>query len=97
MRTRIGEGARIGANSTLRCGVTVGRYAEVEPGSLVLEDVPDFAHAGGSPLRQLGWVCACGVPLDLPLAGEAHTVYACGQAYVLQGECVDGCVHVARG
>lgn len=58
--TRVREGASIGANVTVVCGVTIGRWALVGAGSVVTRDIPDYALAVGTPARPIGWVCACG-------------------------------------
>ena len=54
------RGAAIGANATVVCGVTLGRYAMVGAGSVVTRDVPDHALAYGNPAEIRGWVCSCG-------------------------------------
>ncbi|RMF77382.1 MAG: N-acetyltransferase [Chloroflexi bacterium] len=58
--TRVEEGAAIGANSTIVCGVTIGRWAMIGAGSVVTKDVPAYTLVVGNPARQLGYVCACG-------------------------------------
>ena len=58
--TRVCAGASIGANATVVCGVTIGRYAMVAAGSVVTRDVADFALVAGVPARQIGRVCPCG-------------------------------------
>ena len=58
------EGAAIGANSTIVCGVTIGKWALVGAGSVVTKDVPDFGLAYGNPARLQGYVCKCGKKLD---------------------------------
>jgi UDP-2-acetamido-3-amino-2,3-dideoxy-glucuronate N-acetyltransferase len=55
-RTLIKRGATIGANATIVCGVTIGRYAFVAAGSVVTRDVPDYALVLGNPARQKGWM-----------------------------------------
>ncbi len=62
--TYIKKGASIGANVTVVCGNTVGKYAMVGSGSVVTKDVPDHALVVGNPARQIGWVCKCGHKLD---------------------------------
>ena len=62
--TTIGEGASIGANATLVCGVTVGRYALVGAGSVVTKDVADHEIVAGNPARPMGWVGRAGERLD---------------------------------
>ncbi|MEM4761358.1 MAG: acyltransferase, partial [Thermofilum sp.] len=61
--TLVKEGASIGANATIVCGVTIGRYAMVAAGSVVTKDVPDHGLVMGNPARLVGFVCYCGRPL----------------------------------
>jgi acetyltransferase-like isoleucine patch superfamily enzyme len=58
--TLVKTGASIGANSTIVCGTTIGTWALVGAGSVVVKDVPDFALVVGNPARQIGYVCPCG-------------------------------------
>jgi acetyltransferase-like isoleucine patch superfamily enzyme len=60
----IHEGASIGASATCVAPVTIGRWALVGSGSVVVKDVPDFALVVGSPARRVGWVGKAGVPLE---------------------------------
>ncbi len=55
-QTLIRRGATIGANATIVCGVTIGRYAFVGAGAVVTQDVPDYALVLGSPARKKGWM-----------------------------------------
>ncbi|MBX9574773.1 MAG: acetyltransferase [Caulobacteraceae bacterium] len=61
--TLIKKGATLGANSTIVCGVTVGRYAFVGAGAVVNQDVPDHALMVGVPARRIGWMSAAGTRL----------------------------------
>ena len=70
-RTLVRQGATLGANSTLVCGITVGRHAFVGAGAVVQKDVPDFALMVGVPARQIGWMSRFGERLELPLAAPA--------------------------
>jgi UDP-2-acetamido-3-amino-2,3-dideoxy-glucuronate N-acetyltransferase len=70
--TRVGTGATLGANCTVVCGTSIGRYAFVGAGAVVTRDVPDFALMAGVPARQIGWMSAHGERLDLPLSGEGE-------------------------
>jgi UDP-2-acetamido-3-amino-2,3-dideoxy-glucuronate N-acetyltransferase len=54
--TLIRRGATIGANATIVCGVTLGRYCFVAAGSVVTKDIPDYALVMGNPARQKGWM-----------------------------------------
>ena len=55
-KTLIRRGATVGANATVVCGVTIGRYAFIGAGSVVTKDVPDYALMLGNPARQRGWM-----------------------------------------
>ncbi len=61
--TRVKQGASIGANATIVCGHTIGRYALIGAGAVVTKDVPDYALIVGNPARQQGWMCQCGEKL----------------------------------
>lgn len=61
--TLVREGATIGAQCTIGCGITIGRYAMVGMGSVVTKDVPDHHLVYGNPARTRGYVCECGHPL----------------------------------
>ncbi len=62
--TRIRKGASLGANSTIRCGTTIGLWAMVGCGSVVTRDIPDYGLAWGNPASLHGFVCACGTRLE---------------------------------
>lgn len=66
-KTLIRRGATIGANATIVCGITVGRYAFIAAGAVVTKDVPDYALVMGNPARQKGWMSRHGHMLK---AGE---------------------------
>jgi UDP-2-acetamido-3-amino-2,3-dideoxy-glucuronate N-acetyltransferase len=73
--TLVKKGATLGANCTVLCGHTIGRYAFVGAGAVVTKDVADHALVVGVPGRRVGWMCACGE--RLPAKGRAG-VLACG-------------------
>lgn len=82
LKTRVKRGASIGANATLVCGITVGRYAFIGAGSVVTKNVPDFALVYGNPAHQNGWVCYCGdklpeFPRNLPHDPESRIQLVC--------------------
>ncbi len=82
--TLVRKGATIGANATLVCGVTLGRYCFVGAGSVVTHDVADFALVAGVPAKRTGWMCRCGVKLDFPQSpnqGDRASCPACGAGY----------------
>ncbi|MCA9909396.1 MAG: N-acetyltransferase, partial [Anaerolineae bacterium] len=84
--TLVRQGATLGANSTLVCGVTVGRYAFVAAGAVINRDVPDFALMAGVPARQIGWMSRFGERLDLPLEGDGEaTCEHTGERYRVRG------------
>jgi len=83
-RTLVRRGATLGANSTIVCGTSVGRYAFVGAGAVINRDVPDFALMVGVPARHIGWMSRHGERLALPLSGEGEAACpATGEIYVL--------------
>ena len=77
-KTLVKHGASIGANATIVCGHTIGRWAMIAAGAVVTKDVPDYALMAGVPAKQIGWVCECGLPLK-----EGHKCPQCGREYEL--------------
>ncbi|MEE8299814.1 MAG: Gfo/Idh/MocA family oxidoreductase [Desulfatiglandales bacterium] len=77
--TMVREEATLGANSTILCGHTIGRFAFVGAGSVVLDDVPDFALVAGNPAVIKGWICRCGVRLKFK--DGMVTCDVCGLSY----------------
>jgi UDP-2-acetamido-3-amino-2,3-dideoxy-glucuronate N-acetyltransferase len=65
-RTLIRRGATIGANVTIICGITIGRYAFIGAGSVVRNDVADYALILGVPGKQKGWMSRHGYRLNAP-------------------------------
>lgn len=61
--TLLKRGCSVGANSTIVCGHTIGKYALIGAGSVVTKDVPDYALVKGNPARVGGYVCSCGEKL----------------------------------
>ncbi len=84
-RTLVREGATLGANCTVVCGVTIGRHAFVAAGAVVRRDVPDHAVVAGVPARLIGWMSRHGERLELPLRGEGEALCpATGERYRLR-------------
>lgn len=77
--TLVKKGATIGANATIVCGNTIGRYAFIGAGAVITRDVPEYALMVGNPARQIGWMCECGQRLS-----KALTCDACGKKYKKQ-------------
>jgi UDP-2-acetamido-3-amino-2,3-dideoxy-glucuronate N-acetyltransferase len=75
--TLVKKGCSIGANATIVCGHTLGRYSFICAGAVVTGDVPDHALVVGNPARQTGWMCACGERLN----GDSLACGACGKKY----------------
>ena len=71
--TIVKQGATIGANATIVCGITVGRYAFIGAGAVVNKDVPDYALMAGVPAKQIGWMSEFGERIDLPMEGNAES------------------------
>ena len=72
--TLVHQGATLGANCTVVCGVTIGRYAFIGAGAVVNKDVPGYALMVGVPARQIGWMSEYGEQLDLPLNGQEEAI-----------------------
>lgn len=83
--TVVKQGATLGANCTIVCGVVIGEFAFIGAGAVVNRDVPAYALMVGVPARQIGWMSAYGEQLDLPVSGQGEcTCPHTGSLYVLQ-------------
>jgi len=60
-KTLVKEGASIGANATIVCGITIGKSAFIGAGAVVANDIPDYALVVGNPAKQVGWICECDI------------------------------------
>lgn len=77
--TRVKQGASIGANATIVCGITIGKHAMIGAGAVVTRDVPDYAIVVGAPAKVIGWMCECGGKITFK--GEASTCPQCDRKY----------------
>ena len=73
-KTLVQKGVTLGANCTIVCGVTLGKFSFIGAGAVVSKDVPNYALMVGVPAKQFGWMSEYGEKLDLPLKGNAETV-----------------------
>ena len=86
-QTIVRQGATLGANATIICGIVIGKHAFVAAGAVVNKDVPDYALMAGVPAKQIGWMSEYGEQLAFPVQGEGEaSCPATGQRYRLQGE-----------
>lgn len=83
-KTLVKRGATIGANATVVCGNTIGRYALIGAGAVVTRDVPDYAMVYGNPAKQAGWICRCGEKLTIKKNRSACKV--CGANYTIKNK-----------
>jgi UDP-2-acetamido-3-amino-2,3-dideoxy-glucuronate N-acetyltransferase len=79
-KTLVRHGATLGANCTVICGVTIGRFAFLAAGAVVTKDVPDYALVAGVPARLVGWSCQCGAKLEFN-DGRADC-FECGRSFL---------------
>ncbi len=79
LETRVHRGASIGANATVVCGVALGEYCFIGAGAVVTADVPQYALMVGVPARRIGWMCQCGVQLEL--TNQRAACEQCGSTY----------------
>lgn len=85
-KTRVREGATIGANATIVCGVTIGRWAMIGAGSVVTKDVPDYGLIIGVPGKLSGWMCECGT--KLLFTGESTQCTTCQRGYRKESDAI---------
>lgn len=75
--TLIRANATVGANATILCGTTIGHYAFIGAGAVVLRDILDFALVVGNPARQVGWMCSCARRLPIPASASPNSATTC--------------------
>lgn len=78
-KTIVQYGASIGANATIVCGNTIGKWAMIASGAVVTKDVPNHALMAGVPAKQIGWACKCGKTLK-----EDLVCLSCKRQYILE-------------
>lgn len=78
-KTLVKEGASIGANSTIVCGISIGRFALIGAGSVITKDVPDHGLVYGVPGKLKGFVCECASKLDNPQKKEDGVSLHCSK------------------
>lgn len=84
--TLVKQGVTLGANATVVCGVTIGDYAFVGAGSVILQDVKPFSLVVGNPARQIGWMSRYGEQLELPIDEDGETTCPfTGEVYRVSG------------
>lgn len=83
MPTKVMQGASIGANATILCGITIGKWALVGAGAVVTKDIPDYAVVMGNPARVSGYVCKCGKKMEGIDHNHTQSEYhcECGRKY----------------
>jgi UDP-2-acetamido-3-amino-2,3-dideoxy-glucuronate N-acetyltransferase len=84
--TLVRRGATLGANCTIVCGVTLGQYAFVGVGAVVVNDVPDFALVVGNPTQIISWMCMCGNRLSFDAEDGPGACRVCQQTYHKVGQ-----------
>ena len=87
-KTLVKKGASLGANSTIICGNTIGQYAFIGAGAVVNKDVPDYALVYGVPAKIQGWMCYCGIRLNLSNSSKSQETAECdncGRKYKKEG------------
>jgi UDP-2-acetamido-3-amino-2,3-dideoxy-glucuronate N-acetyltransferase len=83
VKTLVKKGATIGANSTIVCGITIGEFAFIGAGAVVVKDVPDYGLVLGNPARHVGWMSEFGHRLDFDKNGIAVCPES-GEKYILK-------------
>ena len=87
-KTLLKRGCSIGANATIVCGITIGRYAFIGAGAVVHNDVPDYALMLGVPAKQKGWMSRHGHVLKDPDAVGVMVCPESGLRYKLKNNVV---------
>ncbi|QQK07926.1 acyltransferase [Miniphocaeibacter halophilus] len=83
-KTVLKKGASIGANATIICGNTIGKFALVGAGAVVTKDIGDYELVVGNPAKKIGYVCECGERLKEPSNSNDYKCNICGRIYKLK-------------
>ncbi|HOE13128.1 MAG TPA: Gfo/Idh/MocA family oxidoreductase [bacterium] len=84
--TLVRRGASLGANCTVLCGITIGQYAFIGAGAVVIRDVPDYALVVGNPAKTIGWMCVCGNRIRFEKENQPGKCTVCERTYRKDGE-----------
>ena len=95
-KTHLKRGATVGANSTIVCGVTLGRYCFVAAGAVITKDVPDYALMMGVPAKQVGWMSRHGHRLSQPDDRGIMTCPETGWRYQVTADGQVGCLELSE-
>ena len=90
VRTLVKKGASIGANATIVCGITLGEFAFVGAGAVVVKDVPRYALVLGNPGRHVGWMSEFGHRLDFDQTGVATCPESGEKYFLMEGKVSKG-------
>lgn len=82
-QTLVKQGTSIGANATIVCGITIGRYAFIGAGAVVTKDIHDYALVYGTPAVHRGWMCECGEKLNFSESSSTACA-VCGKEYIIE-------------
>ena len=85
-KTLVKQGATIGANATIVCGHTIGRYSFIGAGAVVTKDVPDYALVVGNPSRVIAWMCPCGIKIEFD--GKEGECPVCRKRFLNHESCI---------
>lgn len=86
IKTLVKEGASIGANATIVCGITIGKHASIGAGAVVTKDVPDYALMVDVPARQVGWISEAGNKLIFDENGFAYCEKSKKKYQIIKGK-----------
>lgn len=96
-KTLIRANATIGANATILCGLTIGRYAFIGAGAVVIRPVPDFALMVGNPARQIGWMCICAKRISSAIAAAEGSWLTCAHCKTSFERTRNGLAIISKG